>query len=451
MVFKKFYLSVIFRVLLLTGNIFLFIYSLLIALHMVSSFILGILIIIQVYLLIQFVNQTNKSLSRFFDSIRYDDFSTTFSSQSKGKGFEQLSIAFNTVLEKFKASRTEKEEHYNYLQTVVQHINIGILCFDRKGNIDMLNMAARRIFKINSIRNIDELKSIKNDLPEVLLKLRAGEKLLLKIFTGDEIKQLSFFSTEFRMRGEDLILVAFHDIHAELEAKEIESWQRLIRVLTHEIMNSITPISSLASTVSDMIIDGSEEKLNMRSLDDEDVENVEKALQTIQKRSQGLLNFVDIYRNLTRIPQPNFRHFKIKEAFDRVEQLMLPKIEKKSIRCTYKIFPDDLKLTADPDLIDQVVINLVLNALDAVSDRTDGGIISLSAFNQNNRTIIEVMDNGKGIKPDIIDKIFMPFFTSKKEGSGIGLSLSRQIMHLHKGSITVKSKVEEGSVFILTF
>lgn len=160
---------------------------------------------------------------------------------------------------------------------------------------------------------------------------------------------------------------------------------------------------------------------------------------------------MDIYRNLTRIPQPNFRYFKVNEAFERVEQLLKQKIENANISCNCKIYPDDLKLTADPDLIDQVIINLLLNAIDAVKD-VDSSNVSLIAYNnQNNRTIIEVADNGTGIKPDIIDKIFMPFFTSKKHGSGIGLSLSRQIMHLHKGSISVKSKINEGTVFTLTF
>lgn len=451
MVFKKFYFKVILRVILLTASIFLFVYLASVARHTVSSIILGTLIILQTYLLIHFVNQTNKQLAQFFEGIRYSDFSTSFSAKSQGKSFAQLTNSFNAVLDAFKKNRAEKEEHYNYLQTVVQHINIGILCYTRQGNVDMYNMAAKRIFKKSNIRKIDELKLIKDDLPETLMKLKAGDKFLVKIFSEDEIKQLSFFATEFRMRGEEFILVAFHDIHAELEEKEIESWQKLIRVLTHEIMNSITPISSLAATVNDMVIDDSGQIHKIKALDDEDVDNVENALKTIQKRSQGLLNFVDIYRNLTRIPQPNFRYFKVKEAFTRIEQLLQPKLEKQLTQCECKIYPEDLKLTADPDLIDQVIINLVLNALDAVKNIPKGRIILSAYNNDHNRTIIEIADNGTGIKPDIIDKIFMPFFTSKKEGSGIGLSLSRQIMHLHKGSISVKSKVDEGTAIILTF
>jgi nitrogen fixation/metabolism regulation signal transduction histidine kinase len=354
-------------------------------------------------------------------------------------------------MEEFKKHRAEKEEHFNYLQTVVQHVNIGILCFDTEGNVDLYNSAAKRILKKNIVRNINDLESVKEELPETLLKIKAGDKIQIKIFAEDELKQLSFYATEFRMRGTEFILVAFYDIHAELEQKEIESWQKLIRVLTHEIMNSITPISSLASTVDELLIEKTPDGQVLRKIEDDDLENIENALQTIRRRSEGLLNFVDIYRNLTRIPQPNFRYFPIKEAFDRVENLLHQKIETLSITCNCNVFPDDLKLTADPDLIDQVLINLVLNAIDAVR-KVENPSVTMAAYNsQNNRTIIEVADNGTGIKPDIIDKIFMPFFTSKKHGSGIGLSLSRQIMHLHKGSISVKTKLDKGTIFTLKF
>jgi signal transduction histidine kinase len=216
-------------------------------------------------------------------------------------------------------------------------------------------------------------------------------------------------------------------------------------------MNSITPISSLASTVHEMMVTGTDEKRQLRTLDEDDLESIDHALTTIRNRSQGLLNFVDIYRNLTRIPKPNFRYLPVKEALERNEQLLKPKLEVQNIACHCKVYPEDLMLTADPDLLDQVIINLILNAIDAVKN-SENPVITLTAYNnQSNRTTIEVSDNGTGIKPDIIDKIFMPFFTSKKEGSGIGLSLSRQIMHLHKGTITVKSRVNEGSVFTLLF
>jgi len=451
MVYKRFRFIVIIRILLLVATIFLFVYLIEEAKHAISAIIMGLFIIFQIVSLIFYIDRVNNKLSRFFESIRYSDFSTSFTDKGFGKSFENLSNSLNEVISEFKKHRAEKQEHYHYLQTVVQHINIGIICFNKSGDVDMYNNAAKNLFKMPFIRNIQELSSIKDDLPEALLKLNAGEKTLLKIFTSDELKQISIYATEFKMRGEEYILVAFQDIHAELEEKEIESWQKLIRVLTHEIMNSITPISSLASTVNEMLFEKSEDEQALKKLDQEDIDNIEEALNAIQKRSQGLLNFVDIYRNLTRIPKPNFRYFPIEEAFNRAQQLLKPKIEKFNIECNYKVYPDDLMLTADPDLLDQVIINLILNAIDAVKDQPNPEV-SLKAYNsQNNRLIIDIADNGEGIKPDIVDKIFMPFFTSKKNGSGIGLSLSRQIMHLHKGTISVKSKPENGTVFTLSF
>ena len=294
MVYKRFYFIITIRILLIVASIFLFVYLVTVAKHEVSSIILGLLIVFQTYWLIVYVNQTNNKLIQFFDSIRHSDFSTSFSDKKLGKSFEKLSTSFNEVINEFKKNRAEKEEHYNYLQTVVQHINIGIICYRKDGKVDMYNNTAKRIFKKNLLRNINDLVDVKNELPKILMKLKAGDKTLIKIFTDDEIKQLSLYATEFRMRGEEYILVAFHDIHAELEEKEIESWQKLIRVLTHEIMNSITPISSLASTVNEMLIDKSDEVQKMKVIDPDDVQNIDDALTTIQKRSQGLLNFVDI-------------------------------------------------------------------------------------------------------------------------------------------------------------
>jgi nitrogen fixation/metabolism regulation signal transduction histidine kinase len=451
MIYNRFFFHVVVRVLLLLASIFLFFYLVTVAKHEVSSIILGLVIGLETYWLIQYVNKTNAKLTIFFDSIRHSDFATSFTDNKLGKSFERLNKSFNQVIEEFKKNRAEKEEHYNYLQTVVQHINVGIICYGTDGKVDMFNNAAKKLFGKTILRNIRDLEVVKLELPEILSKLNAGDKTLVKIFMEDEMKQLSLYATEFRMRGEEYTLVAFHDIHAELEEKEIESWQRLIRVLTHEIMNSITPISSLASTVHEMMIDTEANRPTMKSLDEDDIENIENALVTIKNRSQGLLNFVDIYRNLTRIPKPNFRYFNVREAFDRAELLLRPKIETLNINCNCKVIPADLMLTADPDLLDQVIINLLLNAIDAVKNKENPEISMVAYYNQNNRTAIEVVDNGTGIKPDIIDKIFMPFFTSKSEGSGIGLSLSRQIMHLHKGSIHVKSKMDEGSVFTLTF
>jgi len=451
MVYKRFRLQVVGRVLLLVITILLIVFTYQQTAYTVSTIILSLLLVVQIVALIRYTEQTNRKLIRFFESIRHADFTSSFTDNELGRSFEGLNAEFNKVIAAFNKNKTEKEEHFNYLLTVIQHVSIGIIVFKRDGHVDVFNNAVKRLLQIATLRKIEQLKDISEDLPDKLMQMKAGEKILLKLFIKDELVQLSIHATEFRMRGEEYVLVSFQDIHPELEQKEIESWQKLIRVLTHEIMNSITPISSLASTVSSMLNEYKSSNPQITANEKEGLEDILHAISTIESRSKGLLNFVEIYRNLTRIPKPNFRYFSVSELFDRSLELLQPKISQYNIQIKIKMFPQDLKILADPDLIDQVVINLLLNAVDAIKEVPEPQITIVASTNLNNRTTIEFADNGKGIKQDILDKIFMPFFTSKKTGSGIGLSLSRQIMQMHKGSISVRSKPDDGALFTLVF
>ena len=451
MVYKNFRLIIIFRILLIIASAFLLVYLVYRTTYVVSTIILSILIVFQIYALVRYVDKTNQRLAHFLESIKFSDFTSSYSDKGKGKSFNRLNSAFNEVIRKFNKTRLAEEEHFNYLQTVVQHVKIGILAYKRNGDVDLYNNTAKNIFKISNLKNIKELKDVDPNLMELLLKIEAGDNHLYKLFIDNEIQQLSVYASEFRLKGEEYILISMQNIYSELEEKEIESWQKLIRVLTHEIMNSITPISSLASTVKELLADEDGSPSNLENIDAETIESVHEALKTIESRSMGLLNFVDVYRNLTRIPKPNFRHYKIRDLFDKVEQLLVPKLKELDIDCKCEVYPEDLKLTADPDLLEQVLINLLINAIDAVAN-TEKPIVRVQAsVLPSGKICIEIRDNGQGIKPDIIDKIFIPFFTSKKGGSGIGLSLSRQIMHLHKGKISVNSQVDSGTIFRLTF
>ncbi len=451
MIFRNFRFKVILRIVIFVCTLFLLVYLLDKSRYNVTAIIVALFAILQVGDLILYVERTNKQLTKFLESIRHSDFVSSFSDKGKGKTFEDLNTAFNKVIEEFRKNRAEKEEHFNYMQTVVQHISIGIIAFRKDGKVDMFNNAVKRLLRISNFRNIQQLGSKSENLPNILLKMKAGDNLLHKIFIDGELMQLAIYATEYRKRGEEYILVSLQDIHSELEEKEVESWQKLIRVFTHEMMNSITPIASLASTVQELLIDSKGGRVKFNEMGEEDVENIHLALSTIESRSQGLINFVTVYRNLTRIPKPNFRYFQIKEIFANAEQLLMPKLDRLSIKFITRVFPDELMVTADPDLMDQVVINLLLNAVDAVKDTESAQISIVASTNHVGRVIVDISDNGHGIKPDILDKIFIPFFTSKKEGSGIGLSLSRQIMHLHKGTISVKSKLNEGTVVTLIF
>ncbi|TVQ14590.1 MAG: ATP-binding protein [Bacteroidetes bacterium] len=448
--FKNFRLNIVLRVLLIVASAVILISIVKRQEFIISSIILAALTIFQIVSLVNYVERTNKRLTTFLESIRHSDFVSSFSDQGLGKSFDELNNAFNEVINEFKKTRASREEHFNYLQTVVQHISIGIIVFQKNGKVDIFNNASKRMLRTTGIRYVHELEKTDKTLADALMGMKAGDQNLVKIFIENELLQLSVRATEFRMRGEDFVLISLQNIHSELEAKEMDSWQKLIRVLTHEIMNSITPIVSLSGTVKDILIN--EETLELSSdIDEDDVESVLSALNTIEKRSQGLLNFVQIYRNLTRIPKPNFRYVQVKEILDSVYALLEPKIKEQGIQCKVQIFPKELKLTVDPDLLEQVIINLVINSIHALKDRENPTIKIIASVTSNNRANISVADNGQGIKPDIMEKIFVPFFTSKKEGSGIGLSLSREIMRLHKGNITVKSKPGEETTFTLHF
>ncbi|TVR43031.1 MAG: PAS domain-containing protein [Bacteroidia bacterium] len=448
--FRNFRLNVVGRILLIVALVVLLL--LMVnnnELVFVSVFLVA-LIIFLIFSLVRYVEKTNRKLSVFLDSIRHSDFSTSFSDKGLGKSFDKLNAAFNEVIAEFHKTRAAKEEHFNYLQTVVQHVSNAIIVYKKDGSVNMINNAFKRMFRVSNLRFIYELEEIDKNFSEILQRIKAGESELVKVFYDNELLQLSIRATEFRMQGDDFVLVSLQNIHTELEAKEMDSWQKLIRVLTHEIMNSITPIVSLSSTVKGLLIDEENGQIN-RDIDEEDVDSAWSALNTIERRSQGLLNFVQVYRNLTRIPKPSFRHFDISELFKNIEQLLLPKVQDRAINCVYRVVPPGLKLTADPDLIEQVLINLVINSIHAVQEAEKPKIEVLATTESVNHISISVTDNGHGIKPDNLEQIFVPFFTSKKEGSGIGLSLAREIMRLHKGNITVKSKPTVATRFTLHF
>lgn len=447
--FKHFRLGVILRLIIFSA-----ILGMIFALYRESrySFSLAILVLLAAGIainLIWYVEKTNRKITHFLESIRHSDFSTSFSDHSLGSGFKELNEAFNQVIRDFQRTRAEKEEHFNYLQTVVQHVNTGLLTFREDGKVHLYNNAFKRLLRIHSLLRVEDLELISPELPRVILGMHAGDRELVKVHLDNEMLQILLYAAEFRLRDENYILIGLQNIHSELEEKEIESWQNLIRVLTHEIMNSMTPISSLASTVKTMLMD--EDSGEFQELDEEDRQSIQGALDTIQARSHSLLHFVEAYRNLTRIPRPNFRHFQVRELLERNRQLLHPKLEASGIQVSLRVLPDRLMVTADPDLLDQVIINLLLNAIDAVKDKEAPLIEIRARTNENDKVLMEIKDNGQGIPPDLMDKIFMPFFTSKKHGSGIGLSLSRQIMHLHKGNISVRSVPGEGSIFTLTF
>ncbi len=407
--------------------------------------ILAGLIIYQVWSLIQTVDRTNRDLTRFFQSVRFGDFTQSFRAREPDKPFAGLHAALTEVMEAFRKARAEKEEQALYLQTVVQHIGMGLLVFQPTGEVDLVNDAAKRLLKVVQLKNVHSLEADHPDLVKALLGMESRERALVKAEIGGELLQLSLYATELKLRGKGFRLVSVQDIRGELEEKEIEAWQRLIRVLTHEIMNSMTPISSLASTVQDLVV-----RTGAGTADPETRADIQTALQTIQKRSEGLLHFVDGYRNLARISKPKLQFFPAQDLFKNVEQLLRGRLAERKVSLAISAHPPNLELLADPDLLEQVLINLVLNAADAVQEAAIPSVEMAASLDERGRPVIRIKDNGAGIPPENLDKVFVPFFSTKEGGSGIGLSLSRQIMRLHNGSITVASTPGE-TVFTLRF
>ncbi len=451
MIYKKFKVVAIFRILLLAATIFLFFFSLTTRYH-ITSVIVAAIIVYEIYSLIRFVDKTNRDLASFLESIRFSEFTRSFQVEGMGSSFDELNKAFNAVIKDFQTVRSEKEEHYHYLQSIVQNIDVSIIAYQKNGNVEMINKAAKRLFQINNLKNVTALEPLSSELVQTLLNIKPGENPLVKVQDEDDILQLAINASEFKIHDKLIILATIKNIQSVLEEQETEAWQKLIRVLTHEIMNSITPIASLSSTLDIMLKGISNENQNSSiKMDLATVDEIQQALQTINKRSTGLLHFVNTYRNLTRIPKPNFKITKVKDLFKNILLLMDEEIKRIGIAFDVSIEPEDLEVSADEELIEQVLINLIKNSIHALEGRKEGRIIMKAILNKRGRVIMQVIDNGQGIIKEVLDKIFIPFFTTKQRGSGIGLSLSRQILRLHGGTISAHSEPEKETVFTLTF
>jgi len=443
---KNFRINLIARVLLITATIFVLFYFC----FNLNSFALPLfvfaIIFYQVFSLIKYIDRTNKDLIRFFQSVEYSDFSQSFGNRKLGKSFDDLRNEFNKVIQKFKKTRGEKEEQYRYFQTIVKHIGIGLITFTSGGEVKLVNNAAKRILKISRLKNISSLNEMENDFSNKILKLKSGEKTTLKIAINNELVQLLLYKTEFKLRRQNYTLVSLQNIQSELDEKEIESWQKLIRVLTHEIMNSITPITSLAATANNLL-----EKNPSNNLSDEMNADLKSAVETIHKRSKGLLEFVEKYRTLTKIPHPNFKIFPIANLFENITKLMEKELSEKNVSFSASVQPETLELTADQGMIEQVLLNLIINSIQALSQNENGFIRLTAELTSKGKVLIKVIDNGIGISKDVHEKIFIPFFTTKTNGSGIGLSLSKQIILLHDGNISVNLDTDSETIFTLVF
>ncbi|TRX62112.1 GHKL domain-containing protein [Fulvivirga sp. M361] len=416
----------------------------------VTTVLFGLVSISQLLELYRFIARTNRKLTLFLESIKYSDFISGFSADNQlGSSFKDLNIAFNEVLEAFRKARSEKEEHLQYLNTIVEHVSTGLISYDTEGQVQLINATAKRFLKVDTLRNIDELIESQSRLYKVLFDLPTGKSTLHRI-EGDI--QLSVHATDIILRGTQIKLVALQNIQPELQKKELEAWQNLTRVLRHEIMNSITPIASLTSTMKDILIEDLTEKQGQYELPEEAVEDLQEGLGTIEGRSQGLIRFIDAYRDYTSIPLPKIGKVAVKQLLEYTMRLMKVELRKSNVTISINVKPESLMVNVDEELIEQVLINLVKNAVEAFEPDHPAPEINLTAdVDRLDNPQIKVRDNGKGIIREALDQIFIPFYSTKSKGSGIGLSLSRQIMQLHNGTLTVESESGEFTVFTMTF
>jgi signal transduction histidine kinase len=447
MIYKQPGSRLIIRIVLLTLEISVASY-LILNNQILFGVLVTLLAIYQSYNLYEFLKKAQAEVTQFVESIHYRDFSRHFDVKHAPAELQSLRKGFNEINSTFKVISLEKETQYQYLQKILELVDTGILSYEiETGNIVWMNESLKRLLKIPFLKTIQSLDKRDPALCAVVVNLRPGESLVNDIHIERNTLKILMAATAFQTEGKQYKLIAFQNVNEALDETESKAWQKLLRVMTHEIMNSVAPISSLADTLRNRLQNSNE------LVDDEagTLEDLSLGMETIKRRSEGLLKFAQTYRNLNMITAPNLQKFHVKDLFKTQQRLMLPTLDQKNIDLEIILKEPDLQLEADINLIEQVLINLLLNAMEAVKEVENPKIILTASQSKNNRVAIKVVDNGPGIDDEVLDKIFIPFFSTKKSGSGIGLSLCKQIMMLHKGNIQVQSIKGEGTAFILQF
>jgi len=445
MAYKNFTLKVTAMVILMAITSIGFLWTFQKPAFLVTNISVGMLWIIEIFYLIYVVRQTNRDLTLFMESIKFDDDTLLFR-KGDDKSFDKLYDQFNRIIEELSKVKAAKEiEHQHFLNTVT-HVPVGLISFDDEGNIEIFNTAAEKLLSTSGLRNIKDLNQLHAGLGDHVFKIEPGKHEVAKLKIGQELQALLIRGAEFKLADTHIKLVSIQDIRPELEEEEIIAWQKLIRVLTHEIINSVSPISLLSSS---LLKELQAQGLNPPIGKATQVRSWIESLDAIQKRSEGLKQFVENYKSIAKVPEPSLSLVSIKELIEQVHILLKRDLEKESIGFSFKIIPGSLKVTADEKLIEQVLINLVKNSMQSFLAQENKSI-KIAAFDVNGSPCIQVQDNGPGIPESEIDNVFLPFYTTRPEGSGIGLNLSKQIMRAHKGKLTLESREGE-TVFSLIF
>jgi len=447
MIFKKVEWSIMIRVLLLFVVLSGAAYLLVTGLFLYMAFTMPV-VCYQVIEFYRFQRKVHVELDQFVESVHYRDFSRHFDVKHAPPELQPMRKGFNEINSTFKMMSKEKETQYQYLQKILELVDTGILSYQQDdGSIVWMNESLKKMLQLPYLKTIHSLSRRDEGLYEQIMTLKPGENRIATAHQEKNAFKILLSATAFQTDGIKYKLIAFQNVNEALDETESKAWQKLLSVMTHEIMNSIAPISSLAETLKSRLHESMKSSKNEGgSLDD-----LELGIDTIKRRSEGLLKFAETYRNLNKITTPNLKKVFVRDIFENLQQLMQPTLDQKKIDIEIILMDTELVLYIDASLIEQVLINLLVNGIEAVKEKTNAKVI-LSAFLASSRkTVIKVADNGIGMNDEVMDKIFIPFFTTKKNGSGIGLSLCKQIMMLHKGTIQVQSNEGEGTAFILQF
>jgi two-component system, NtrC family, nitrogen regulation sensor histidine kinase NtrY len=451
----RYEISLTIRVVLLLASITAAAYCIVSGKYSLLIFAVFVLVF-QIFNFVQFINKTNIELSQFIEAVQYRDFSLQFTEKNAPVSVRQLRRAFNQINSTFKQLSSEREEQYQYLQKILELVDTGILSYNQTGEVGWINESFKRMLNVPYLRNISALEKRENTVYQAIMSLENGDSQLVKI----NQKQVLLAKTTFLNDEIETSLIAFQNVNEAIEDTEAQAYQKLLRVMTHEIMNSVAPIASLAETMEKSLLKekgkrvGKEEgrqDLGEKTLDSEHLADITLGISTIRKRSENLLKFADTYRQLAKVSMTSFSEFYVRDLFEGVEILLENQLERHQIEFDVVIKDFNMTIEGDLVLIEQVLINLIVNAIDAVKSQSNPTVTLSASINQEERAVIEVRDNGVGMSAELMDKIFVPFFTSKANGSGIGLSLSKQIMTLHKGTITVNSSEGKGTIFMLGF
>jgi two-component system, NtrC family, nitrogen regulation sensor histidine kinase NtrY len=400
------------------------------------------------YETVRFVDQSERKLTSFLQSLNQNDFSVTFYENRNGTDYD-LHRAFNQLNDTFKTLRSEKEAQHQLLQVIVETASVPMICYDEKsGEIKIVNDAAKKLFAIPFVPDIKSLWRVDAGLPKFIQEIHDGAKESLKLVLQEKNVFLSVMSRHIVFKDNNLKLIVFHDVSRELAARESETWQKLLRVLTHEISNSAIPLSTLSSYIHDMIKKCAGD---FSRIGEEDRNDIILSLKTIEERSKSLRDFVTRFRSVNQVPEPQLQKIDVKDVLAELSTLFTKELDKEDVKLHVAQFEEPITIYADKSLTMQVLINLVKNGIEAMNNYKENKTIRISCERAGRFVFVHVADSGGGIEPENLDQIFIPFFSTKKTGSGIGLSISQQIMQKQKGDITVRSTFGKGTAFTLTF